>query len=318
MESIAFSYARIAMNLNHLRVFASVAEHGSLTRAARALHVSQPAVSKQLGDLENDLGALLVDRLPRGVRLTAAGEVLFAHAQRILHAERAAESELRDLAELEAGRLSIGASTTIGSYFVPSLFGELHRAHPRVQLELRIANTASIQEAVLENRLDLGLTEGLVTTDALEIEVLDGDELVAITAPGHPALGRAPLTARELSTLPLLMREPGSGSRDVVEAALLERGFRVQPIMALGSTEALKNAVLHGLGVAIVSRLTVEYELRTGRLAELALRDLQIRRDLHLVTLQDKRLSPAARAFIDLLRRRQRSVASKRGDVYAI
>ena len=318
MESIAFGYATFRMNLNHLRVFASVAEHGSLTRAARALHVSQPAISKQLGDLESDLGAVLVDRLPRGVRLTAAGEVLFAHAQRILHAERAAESELRELVELEAGRLSIGASTTIGSYFVPSLFGELHRAHPRVQLELRIANTAAIQEAVLENRLDLGLTEGFVASDALTVDTLEGDELVAIAAPGHPVLERAPLSARALTSLPLLMREPGSGSRDVVEAALLERGLRVQPIMALGSTEALKNAVLHGLGVAIVSRLTVEYELRTGRLAELALIDLHIRRDLHLVTLRDKRLSPAAKAFIELLRRRQRSTASKRGDVYAI
>lgn len=306
------------MNLNHLRVFASVAQHGSLTRAARALHVSQPAVSKQLGDLESDLGAVLVDRLPRGVRLTAAGEVLFAHAQRILNAERAAESELRDLVELDAGRLSIGASTTVGSYFVPSLFGELHRSHPRVQLELHIANTSAIQDAVLDNRLDLGLTEGFVSSDALSVEKLAADELVAIAAPGHPALERAPLPARALVTLPLLMREPGSGSRDVVEAALLERGLRAQPIMALGSTEALKNAVLHGLGIAIVSRLTVDYELRTGRLAELPLLDMQIRRDLHLVTLRGKRLSPAAAAFIALLHRRQRGDASRRGDFYAI
>ena len=306
------------MNLNHLRVFASVAEHGSLTRAARALQVSQPAISKQLGDLESDVGALLVDRLPRGVRLTAAGEVLFAHAQRILQAERAAQTELRQLAELEVGRLSIGASTTIGSYFVPSLFGELHRAYPRVQLELRISNTEAIQEAVLANRLDLGLTEGFVASDALSVERLAVDELVAIAAPGHAVLKRAPLPARALEHLPLLMREPGSGSRAVVEAALLDRGLRVQPIMSLGSTEALKNAVLHELGIAIVSRLTVEYELRTGRLAELAFSDLRIRRDLHLVTLRDKRSSPAANAFIDLLRRRQLEDPTQRGDVYAI
>jgi len=306
------------MNLNHLRVFASVAEHGSLTRAARALQVSQPAISKQLGDLEQDVGALLVDRLPRGVRLTAAGEVLFAHAQRILQSERAAQTELRELAELEAGRLSIGASTTIGSYFVPSLFGDLHRAHPRVQLELRIANTEAIQEAVLANRLDLGLTEGFVASDALSVERLAVDELIAIAAPGHAVLKRAPLLARALEQLPLLMREPGSGSRAVVEAALLDRGLRVQPIMSLGSTEALKNAVLHELGIAIVSRLTVEYELRTGRLAELAISDLRIRRDLHLVTLHGKRNSPAATAFIDLLRRRQRDDPTQRGDVYAI
>jgi DNA-binding transcriptional LysR family regulator len=306
------------MNLNHLRVFASVAEHGSLTRAARALHVSQPAISKQLGDLEEDIGAQLVDRLPRGVRLTAAGEVLFAHAQRILQEERAAEGELRDLAGLEAGRLSIGASTTVGSYYVPSLFGELHRAHPRLELELRIANTAAIQEAVLENRLDLGLTEGLISAEGLDVETLAADEMIAIAAPGHEALEMAPVSARTLVTLPLLMREVGSGSREVVESALLERGFRPVPIMALGSTEALKNAVLHGLGVAIVSRLTVEYELRTGRLSELPLSDLRIRRSLHLVTLRGKRPSPAANAFLELVRRRQKTEASLRGDVYSI
>lgn len=307
------------MNLNHLRLFASVAEHGSLTRAARALHVSQPAVSKQLGDLEHDLQTRLVDRLPRGVRLTAAGEVLFAHAQRILHAEQAAEAELRDLAELGRGRLSIGASTTIGSYFVPSLFGELHRAHPRVRLELRIANTAAIQEAVLDNRLDFGLTEGFVHSDSLEVESFATDELIAIAAPGHPALGRTPLSARALLSLPLLMREPGSGSRDVVEAAFLKLSLRVEPIMALGSTEALKNAVLHGLGIALVSRLTVDHELRTGRLAELTLSDLHIRRDLHRVSLRGKRQSPAAAAFIALAQRRlQTDRALARGDVYAI
>jgi len=307
------------MNLNHLRVFASVASHRSFTRAARALHVSQPAVSKQLGDLEHDLGTTLVDRLPRGVRLTAAGEVLFAHAQRILQAEQAAETELRDLAELAGGRLSIGASTTLGSYFVPSVLGELHRTNPRVQLSLRIANTTAIQEAVLENRLDLGLTEGFVASPALSVETLAADELIAIAAPGHPVLARAPLPAVGLLSLPVLMREEGSGSRDVVEAALRELGLTVEPIMSLGSTEALKNAVLHGLGIAIVSRLTVEHELASGRLAELKLTDLQIRRDLHLVTLRGKRLSPAAGLFIELLHRRSRpEPAPVRGDGYAI
>jgi DNA-binding transcriptional LysR family regulator len=307
------------MNLNHLRVFASVARHGSMTRAARELRVSQPAVSKQLSDLEHDLAAPLVDRLPRGVRLTAAGELLFAHAQRILQAERSAEQELDELQSLGRGKLSVGASTTIGSYLVPSLFGELHRSHPGVQLDLEIANTAVIQSAVLEHRLDLGLIEGFVTSDNLAVETLAGDEMVAIAAPSHPALAKAPLRASALRDLPVLMREQGSGTREVVEAALAARGVEIRPIMSLGSTEALKNAVLHGLGIAIVSQLTVQHELRSGRLAELAFSDLQIRRDLYLVTLKGKRQSPAATAFMELLERRQRTLAAaQRGDVYAI
>jgi DNA-binding transcriptional LysR family regulator len=307
------------MNLNHLRVFAGVASAGNLTRAAQALRVSQPAVSKQLAELEADLGIPLFDRLPRGVRLTAAGEALRVHAERILNAEQAAEHELRDLAGLGRGRLSIGASTTIGSYLVPTLFGELHRQHPAVELDLQIANTAAIQAAVLDNVLDLGLTEGLVATDALEIESVASDEMVAIAPPGHPLLARAPLQARELTTLPLLMRERGSGTREVVEAALRERGVRAEPVMSLGGTEALKNAVLHGLGIAIVSRLTVDHELRSGQLAELRIDDLQIQRDLHLVRLKSKQPSPAAAAFISLLRGRKRKTTGRgRGGSYAI
>jgi DNA-binding transcriptional LysR family regulator len=307
------------VNLNHLRVFESVARHGSLTRAARELRVSQPAVSKQLSDLEHDVATALVDRLPRGVRLTAAGEILFAHAQRILQAERSAEQELRELQSLGRGRLAVGASTTIGSYLVPSVFGELHRLHPGVQLELQIANAAAVQTAVLENRVDVGLIEGFVASDLLEVEVLATDEMVAIAAPGHPALAKLPLRASALSELSLLMREQGSGTRQVVEAALAARGLRIEPIMSLGGTEALKNAVLHGLGVTILSRLTVEQELRSGRLAELVFSDLQITRDLYCVRLKGKRQSPAALAFLDRLGQRQRTLAAAvRGDVYAI
>jgi DNA-binding transcriptional LysR family regulator len=307
------------MNLNHLRVFASVAKHASLTKAARELRVSQPAISKQLNDLETDLATRLVDRLPRGVRLTAAGEMLFAHAQRILQAEQNAEQELRDLRGLRLGKLAVGASTTVGSYLVPSLFGELHRMHPGVQLELEIANSSAVQQALLENRLDLGLIEGFVGSDNLAFETLAADEMVAIAAPTHPAVRRAPLAAQALLELPVLMRERGSGSRDVIEAALRERSIAIEPVMSLGSTEAIKNAVLHGLGIGIVSRLTVEPELRSRRLVELAFSDLLIRRDLFLVTLKGKRHSPAANEFVALVRRRQPPSASpKHSDVYAI
>jgi len=307
------------VNLNHLRVFASVAEHGSLTRAARELNVSQPAISKQLGDLEQDLGTQLVDRLPRGVRLTEAGEVLLTHAQRILQAERAAQQDLRDLRGLGRGKLSVGASTTVGSYLVPSLMGELHRQHPGVQLDLTIANTATVQSAVLENSCDVGLIEGFVSSDLLAVETLIADDMVGIAAPSHPALRQAPLRAAALRDLPLLMREQGSGSREVIEAALRKRALDVTPVMSLGSTEAIKSAVIHGLGIAIVSRLTVEHELQTKRLVELTFSDLHIRRDLYLVALKGKRHSPAASAFIALTRRRLRStLAQDPGDAYVI
>jgi DNA-binding transcriptional LysR family regulator len=307
------------MNLNHLRVFASVAEHGSLTRAARELRVSQPAVSKQLNDLEQDLHTLLVDRLPRGVRLTAAGEILYTHAQRILQAERTAEQELRDLRGLGRGKLSVGASTTVGSYLVPSLLGELHRLHPGVQLDLSIANSSAVQNSVLNNACDVGLIEGFVASDMLEVETVAADDMIAIAAPTHAALSRAPLWSEALRELPLLMREQGSGSREVVEAALRARQLAVEPVMSLGSTEAIKSAVLNGLGIAFVSRLSVVHELTSRRLVELPFLDLHVRRDLLLVVLRGKRHSPATSAFIALTQRRLRRTRSEPpGDAYAI
>jgi len=296
----------VTLNLNHLRVFRAVCETNSITGAARLLRISQPAVSKQLADLEANLGVALVDRLSRGVRLTAAGEVLGKHARRLFQEEQAAESALRALMGLELGQLAIGASTTIGNYIVPPLFGELHRGHPGVTLDLQIGNATHIQEQLLAGHLDLGLSEGLVASDALKIEVFTHDEMVLILAPSHP-LCAAPvgrISQEQLSTLPLIARERGSGTRDVVEDALARRGIRLEPVMSLGSTEAVKNAVASGLGAALVSRLTIELELQSGRLCTLEVDDLSIQRELRLLTLEGKHPSPAAREFLALLRKR--------------
>jgi len=291
------------MNLNHLRVFHAVAVAGSITAASRALQVSQPALSKQLGDLEDALGVRLVDRLPRGVRLTSSGRALAEHAARIFGIEQTAEVEIAALRGVHRGQLSIGASTTIGSYLVPRVFGAFRRLHPALRLELQIGNTAVVHDLVHRQVVELGLTEGFVTDDGLRTAVFDQDDMVAFTAPGDPVLARGPLTARELVALPFVMRERGSGSREVIEAALAKKRLTVEPVMSLGSTEAVKNAVAARLGVAIVSRLAVERELAGGALAAIEVTDLQIRRTLHLVELHGKSRSPAVSRFLDLLER---------------
>lgn len=289
------------MDLEALRMFVAVAAAGSMTRAAGALRLSQPAVSKRLGELEARVGAPLFDRLPRGVRLTAAGALLLPHAERLLALADSAQRELNALADLSRGSLSVGASTTIGGYLVPGLFGRFNRAHPGVDLTLEIANTTQIQAAVLDERVDLGLSEGFISSDALEVEVVAEDEMVAIVAPGHPLLSKDEVVLEDLHQVPVLMREAGSGTRDVIEAALRRMGTILAPTMSLGSTEALKNAVAAGLGLSIVSRLTVGLELSTGRLMELPVTGLPIRRGLHLLRLRGKHMSAAMEAFIALL-----------------
>lgn len=290
------------MDLDSLRVFLAVAGAGNMTRAAGALRLSQPAVSKRLGELEARLGVPLFDRLPRGVRLTSAGALLMPHAERILAAADAAQRELNELGDLSRGSLSVGASTTIGSYLIPDLLGRFHRAHPRVALSLEIANSAQVQAAVLDDRVDLGLTEGFVSSEALEVEVVAQDEMIAIVAPGHPLLTRDQVHCADLEDVPVLMRETGSGTRDVIEAALRRKGTVLEPAMCLGSPEALKNGVAAGLGLAIVSRLTVTLELATGRLVQLPVDGLPIRRALHLLRLRGKHVSPATEAFVALLK----------------
>jgi DNA-binding transcriptional LysR family regulator len=295
------------LNLNHLRVFRAVCETNSVTHAARRLHISQPAASKQLAELEGHLGVALVERLPRGVRLTAAGEVLGRHARRLFQEEEAAEAALEAVLGLELGHLSVAASTTIGSYIVPGVFGALHSAHSNVKLQLEIGNAARVEELVLEGQLDLGLSEGLVASDSLHVEVFTHDEMVLIVSPSHSFVrdaGRGPLPAALLGGQSFIVRERGSGTREVVEDALQRHGIPVAPVMSLGSTEAIKNAVAIGLGVALVSSLTLELELQIGRLCVIPLADLRIRRALHLVTLEGKPPSPAAAEFLRLLRLR--------------
>jgi DNA-binding transcriptional LysR family regulator len=297
----------VPINLNHLRVLAAVLEQGSITGAAHALRVSQPAVSRQLAEFESALGTRLVDRLPRGIRPTAAGELLGERARRIFAEEAAAERDLLELLGLARGRLAIGASTTVGGYLVPQVFGDFRERHRDITLDLTIGNTRAIQNEVLDGRVDVGLTEGFADAEALDVRVFAHDEMVLVAAPdteGAPLAGVTSVRAADLPALAMIVRESGSGTRDVIEAALEARGVALTSRMSLGSTEAIKNAVARGMGVAIVSRLTVTLDCAAGRLREVEMSDLKIERALHCLTLRGKRPSPAAAVFLELLEKR--------------
>ncbi len=289
------------MNYNHLMIFLAVAEEGSVSRGADRLCISQPAVSKQLAVLEASLRAKLFDRLPKGVRLTDAGELLLGYARRLSALEHEAEQAMGELQGLARGTLTVGASLTVGAYLMPELLAEYSRRHPHIALTLEIANTEVIQGMLLDGRLDLALTEGFADDPALDAAVFTHDELVVIAPPGHPLLAQAPIPAARLLGEPLILREPGSGTRAVLERALAERGLAVRPLMSLGSTEAIKRAVAAGAGLAVVSRLALGLELETGRLALLPLSDLALRRPLHRLARRGASESRAAKAFRELL-----------------
>ena len=290
------------MNINHLAIFHAVAEEAGMSRGAERLCISQPAVSKQIKDLEAALGVMLFDRLPRGIRLTQAGEVLAGHARRLFAVEANAERAIAELKGLVQGRLTVGASLTIGDYLLPQILGAYRKKHPGIELRLEIANTHVIQQKLRENALDVGLTEGFAEDGDLEAEVFGEDTLAAVVPPGHPLLQENTVPAARFCAEPFLMREPGSGTREVVERALAQRGIVVQPAMSLGSTEAIKRGVASGLGVAIVSKLALELEFSAGLLCPLALSDLTITRPLHLVRLRGKSEGAAVQAFVKVLK----------------
>ena len=289
------------MNRNHLALFHAVAQAGGISRGAERLHVSQPAVSKQIKELEDALGIRLLERLPRGSRLTDGGKLLAQYVQRMAVVEEETARAIEEFRGLKRGRLAVGASTTIGAYLLPQVFGEFHRQHPDIELRLEIANTETIQNQLMEGSIEVGLTEGLMEAEHLDSEVFHEDELVAIAPRGHPLLKQKRVTARELCREPFILREAGSGTRAVVERALGKRGLTVKPVLSLASPEAIKRAVIAGVGVAIVSRLAIGCELQIGSLVVIPVKDLVIRRPLHLQKLQSKSPSPAVCQFLKLL-----------------
>jgi DNA-binding transcriptional LysR family regulator len=289
------------MNLNHLAVFHAVAEAGGVTAGAERLQISQPAASKQIRELEAALGVTLFDRAGRGVRLTEPGRVLAGYARRLFALESEAEQAVGELRAVERGTLLVGASTIIGSYLIPVVLSAFHRRYPGVRVHVEVGNTEAVHRALLEHRLDVGLTEGLVPGGGLDSGVFALDELVGIAAPGHPILGRRWVRAKEFAGLPFVLREPESGTRAVIELALGKLGLRAAEVMSVGSTEAIKRVVATGVGVAIVSRLAILSEEEAGTLAVVRLSDLEIPRPLHRVRPQGQTDGPALQAFDEVL-----------------
>ena len=292
----------MALNLQALRVFAAVADAGGFTRAATRLRLSQPAVSKAVLGLERQLGLPLLERGARGVRLTEAGAALLERARELFAVERSAEEELRARLGLERGTLRIGASTTVATYLLPPLLGAFQARHPGVVLRVTSANTRDIVRALLLRRLDVALVEGPVEDARIEVEPWRGDELVIIAPPDHP-LARAgdavPVAA--LADQPFIGRERGSGTRVVAEAALAAHGVRPRVVLTLGSTEAVKQASAAGLGLAVISRAAAADQLALGRVRELRVAGLTIRRPLTRLRLVGRTPSVPAAAFQALL-----------------
>ena len=285
------------LNLHHLRIFRSVAELGSFSRAAETLRLSQPAVSKSVRELERQIDASLFDRTGGHPRLTDAGTLLLDRARELFAVERVAEEELRTLRGLEGGVLRIAASTTVVNYLLPDHLARFHAAHPRVTLRVASANTRDVARALLQRRAEIALVEGPVDDARLIAVPWRDDELAVIAHAGHRLATRRRVQWSDLAAEPFIVRERGSGTRRVAEDALATLGAELQVALQLASTEAIKQAVAAGLGLAIVSRAAIADQLALGRLVVLPLRGVALGRQLSELRVPGRSLSAAAEAF---------------------
>jgi DNA-binding transcriptional LysR family regulator len=293
------------MTLRQLEVFLAIARARSYRQAAEALHTSQPALSQHVRELEGELGVRVFDRLSRGVALTEAGRLLEERAKRVFATLTDVREGLQELQGLQRGSLLVGASTTPGIYVLPAVIGEFRRRHPGIDLRLRIANSRVIEEAIRAHEVDLGVVGGHGLAPGEEcLEAGLVDELVLIVSPMHRWARRREVAPTDLADEPLLLREEGSATRRVTERALEQAGVRWRASMELDHTEAIKQAVMAGLGVAFVSVHAVRGEVSSRRLAALRLRGIRIQRHFHVIHSEARTLSAGAREFVAMLSER--------------
>ena len=313
------------LNLHLLRIFYSVAAEGSFSAAARTLFISQPAVSKGVGQLERQLDLVLIERAggktAQKMTLTAAGQVLYEHARAIFSLEHAAIEEIQAHAGLKRGQLVIGASTTIASYWLPSYLQQFSRLWPDIGLKVVAANTQSIVGDLFDCRLDLALVEGPVQKPGVAYYPWKQERLVFIAPPGlfsqdltsPGGLHHVDIASRaktlwlsegQLSDSTWLMREPGSGTREVSAALMARLHLSARHSIEIASNEGIARGVAAGLGVAMLPFAVVEDLLLLGRVVEVKLPEMPgLSRPLYRLERKDRPASPVTRAFLDILSR---------------
>lgn len=289
------------MSDRRLQVFYTVAKQLSFTKAAEILYMTQPAVTFQVKQLEEHFNTRLFERSHNKITLTAAGELALQYAERILNLSAEMETRLGEMTGQVTGALLIGASSTIAEYMLPRLLGEFKARYPQVQARLTVANSETIEAKLVDHTLDVGLIEAPSHQPTLMTEVCCDDDLVAICAPGQGIAALEYASAEQLAEQPYVSREVGSGTREVVDEYFRASGIEpddLNIVMELGSREAIKGAVEAGLGIAIVSRVTIVKELKLGDLVAVPLQPRLVR-PLSLVYAREKFRSRLLQVFLD-------------------
>ncbi|MDE1473367.1 DNA-binding transcriptional regulator YeiE [Xenorhabdus bovienii] len=281
------------ITLRQLEIFAEVLKSGSTTQASQHLALSQSAVSASLTDLEGQLGVKLFDRVGKRLVTNEHGRLLYPKALALL--EQAGEVE--QLFKLELGALRLAASSTIGNYMLPEMLSKYRQDYPDTPLELNISNTEDVIKAVVEFRVDLGLIEGLCHNPELITQPWMEDELIIFCSPKN-SLSQSDFIVEDLIKEPWILREKGSGTREVLDHLLFSQMPRFNIAMELGNSEAIKHAVQYGMGISCLSRRVVQEQLKNGTLVELVVPELNLYRTLYLIYHRQKHMSNALQKLL--------------------
>jgi len=289
-----------------LRVFCTVAETKSFSKASEIIHLTQPAVSLQIQALEETYETKLFDRSSSTVALTPAGEILYRYAKEILTLYAQADKDIGEITGLVKGSISIGASTTIGNYLLPSVIADFKTKNPKIKIHLLVGNTKRVVELLNAGNLDLGMVEGEVTKYKIISEKLLADELTLIVPSAHPWAKKRDISMLDVIKEPFIFREEGSGTRQVIEKYFQSRGISVQNMnitTVLGSTEAIKESVENGIGMSIVSKWAVRREMRYGSVQPVKFKEGRMLRDFSLIFNKSTVTSYAVDEFLSFLRK---------------
>ena len=295
---------RQIVDLHVLEVFCRIIESGSFSKAADAVYLTQPTVSGHIKKLEEEVGVRLLDRLGHRATPTKAGELLYRYAKRILAVRQEAQQALDEFKGGLRGELIIGASSIPGGYVLPPLMSQFKALYPEISIVLRVSYSKEILDAVIEGAYELGAVGAKFDDARIEYQKFAEDEMVLVVHPGHPWAARGGVKPKELPTQPWFIRERGSGTRKMMEQALEHHSlslsaFRV--IGEMGNNEAIRQAVKAGGGVAIISKLAVESNIKCRELAVVRVAGLKMSRDFYLVTHRHRSRSPICKAFLKFI-----------------
>lgn len=293
------------MDLWQLHIFCKVVELASFSKAGQAVHLSQPTISSHIKDLEQHFGCPLIDRLSRSAVPTKAGELLYSYALRLLALRNDAETAMAEYQGQYRGKLRMGGSTIPGGYLLPKIIGRFNQAYPDIQIALVIGDSKAIAQQTLDGEIEIGFVGARFPEPHLQATPLTGDKLKLIVPPHHAWVGKSPIALDALRHEPMIVREAGSGTLQVLQMALRAKGlelhehFRV--VAEIGNTVGIIGAIKTGLGVSVLSTKAIEDALDCGSLVALDIQDLDLERQIFLIVDSRRSLSPLARAFCNFI-----------------